>query len=108
MNTLRKPLVALVGRPNVGKSTLFNALTRSRDSLVSDTPGLTRDRNYGEARFMDMPCRIIDTGGLLREEEAQIDYRVDQQARAAVNEADIVVFLVDGRDGLTAVDEQIA
>ena len=57
---------------------------------------------------MDMPCRIIDTGGLLREEEAQIDYRVDQQARAAVNEADVVVFLVDGRDGLTAVDEQIA
>ena len=108
MNTLRKPLVALVGRPNVGKSTLFNALTRSRDSLVSDTPGLTRDRNYGEARLMDMPCRIIDTGGLLREEEAQIDYRVDQQARAAVNEADVVVFLVDGRDGLTAVDEQIA
>ncbi|EHM54947.1 ribosome biogenesis GTPase Der [Cardiobacterium valvarum] len=108
MNTLRKPLVALVGRPNVGKSTLFNALTRSRDSLVADTPGLTRDRNYGEARLMDMPCRIIDTGGLLREEEEQIDYRVDQQARAAVSEADVVVFLVDGRDGLTAVDEQIA
>ncbi|WP_298640310.1 ribosome biogenesis GTPase Der [uncultured Cardiobacterium sp.] len=108
MNILRKPLVALVGRPNVGKSTLFNALTRSRDSIVADTPGLTRDRNYGEARLLDMPCRIIDTGGLLREEEAQIDYRVDQQARAAIAEADIVVFLVDGRDGLTAVDEQIA
>ena len=104
----RKPLVALVGRPNVGKSTLYNALTRSRDSLVSDTPGLTRDRNYGEAKLADLPCRIVDTGGLLREEEDQIDRRVDKQARAAVEEADIVVFVVDGRDGLTAVDETIA
>ena len=104
----RKPLVALVGRPNVGKSTLYNALTRSRDSLVSDIPGLTRDRNYGEAKLADLPCRIVDTGGLLREEEDQIDRRVDKQARAAVEEADIVVFVVDGRDGLTAVDETIA
>ena len=104
----RKPLVALVGRPNVGKSTLYNALTRSRDSLVSDTPGLTRDRNYGEAKLADLPCRIVDTGGLLREEEDQIDRRVDKQARAAVAEADVVVFVVDGRDGLTAVDEAIA
>jgi len=104
----RKPLVALVGRPNVGKSTLYNALTRSRDSLVSDTPGLTRDRNYGDATLAGMPCRIVDTGGLLREEEDQIDRRVDKQARAAVEEADIVVFVVDGRDGLTAVDETIA
>ena len=104
----RKPLVALVGRPNVGKSTLYNALTRSRDSLVSDTAGLTRDRNYGDATLAGMPCRIVDTGGLLREEEDQIDRRVDKQARAAVEEADIVVFVVDGHDGLTAVDETIA
>ncbi|MDO4642687.1 MAG: ribosome biogenesis GTPase Der [Cardiobacteriaceae bacterium] len=104
----RKPLIALVGRPNVGKSTLFNALTRRRDSLVSDTPGLTRDRNYGEAELEGISCRIIDTGGLLREEEAQIDYRVDKQARAAIEEADLVIFVVDGRDGLTVVDEQIA
>lgn len=104
----RLPLVALVGRPNVGKSTLFNVFTRSRDSLVSDMPGLTRDRQYGEARLGGMAVRVVDTGGLLREEESEIDYRVDRQARTAIDEADVVVFVVDGRDGLTAVDEQIA
>lgn len=105
---LRLPVVALVGRPNVGKSTLFNALTRSRDSLVSDMPGLTRDRNYGVAMLGERLCRIIDTGGLLREEEAEIDFRVDSQARAAMDEADVVVLVLDGRDGLNGVDEQIA
>lgn len=104
----RMPLVALVGRPNVGKSTLFNALTRTRDSIVSDMPGLTRDRNYGVANLAERECRVIDTGGLLREEEEEIDFRVDSQAREAVNEADVVVLVLDGRDGLNAVDEQIA
>lgn len=104
----RKPIIALVGRPNVGKSTLFNTLSRSRHSIVSDMPGLTRDRNYGDADLGGIACRIIDTGGMLREEESEIDFRVDSQARQAVEEADIVVFVVDGREGLTAVDEKIA
>ena len=104
----RLPLVALVGRPNVGKSTLFNVFTRSRDSLVSDMPGLTRDRQYGYAKLGGTEVRVIDTGGLLREEESEIDYRVDNQARTAIDEADVVIFVVDGRDGLTMVDEQIA
>lgn len=104
----RLPLVALVGRPNVGKSTLFNAFTRSRDSLVSDLPGLTRDRQYGHAKLGGVAVRVVDTGGLLREEERDIDFRVDHQARAAIEEADVVIFVVDGRDGLNVVDEQIA
>ncbi|UJF23798.1 ribosome biogenesis GTPase Der [Suttonella sp. R2A3] len=103
----RLPRLALVGRPNVGKSTLFNALTRSRDSIVSDTPGLTRDRNYGLADLEGRQVQVIDTGGLLREEEADIDFRVDKQAREAVIEADVVVLVVDAREGLTAVDESI-
>ncbi len=105
---MRKPVIALVGRPNVGKSTLFNTLTRSRSSIVSDMPGLTRDRNYGEATLGEMVCRLIDTGGMLREEEQEIDFRVDSQARQALEEADIAVFMVDGREGLTVVDEKIA
>ena len=105
---MRKAVIALVGRPNVGKSTLFNGLTRSRASLVSDQAGLTRDRNYGTADINGRECTIIDTGGLLREEEEQIDFRVDSQARKAVEEADVVVLLVDGREGLNLVDEQIS
>lgn len=104
---VRLPLIALVGRPNVGKSTLFNALTRTRDSIVSDMPGLTRDRNYGVAVLNERECRVVDTGGLLRDEELEIDYRVDSQARAAVDEADVVVLVLDGRDGLNAIDDQI-
>lgn len=105
---MRKPVIALVGRPNVGKSTLFNTLTKTRSSIVSDMPGLTRDRNYGNATLGDTDCRLIDTGGLLREEEDEIDYRVDSQARAAMEEADLVILVLDGKDGLTAVDEKIA
>lgn len=106
--SVRLARVALVGRPNVGKSTLFNVLTRTRASIVSDMAGLTRDRNYGKAKLGDRWCQVIDTGGLLREEEAEIDYRVDSQARQAVEEADVVVFLVDAKEGLTVSDEAIA
>ena len=102
-----KPVIALVGRPNVGKSTLFNRLTRSRAALVSDYPGLTRDRNYGTGRVGERAFIVIDTGGLSEEADA-IDRLMAGQAQKAVEEADAVVFLVDARDGLTAVDEKIA
>ncbi len=102
-----KPVIALVGRPNVGKSTLFNRLTRSRAALVSDFPGLTRDRNYGTGRIGDRPYIVVDTGGLSEAADA-VDQLMAAQAHKAVDEADAVLFLVDARDGLTAVDERIA
>lgn len=98
--------IALIGRPNVGKSTLFNRLTRSRDALVADLPGLTRDRQYGLARLDDRACVIIDTGGLSGE-EAGIDEAMARQTLAAVHEADLILMLVDARSGLTAGDELI-
>ncbi|MES2918412.1 MAG: ribosome biogenesis GTPase Der [Pseudomonadota bacterium] len=102
-----KPVIALVGRPNVGKSTLFNQLTRSRDALVADLPGLTRDRKYGDARIEDKSFIVIDTGGI-GEGEQGIDAHMAEQSRLAIHEADIVFFLVDARAGLTAADQEIA
>lgn len=102
-----KPVIALVGRPNVGKSTLFNCLTRSRDALVADQPGLTRDRKYGEGRVGDRPYLVVDTGGLSGENEG-IDELMAAQAWLAVEEADSVLLLVDARAGLTAGDQEIA
>lgn len=102
-----KPVIALVGRPNVGKSTLFNRLTRSRAALVSDFPGLTRDRNYGLGRLGGRPYVVVDTGGLSGEREA-MDRLMASQAMRAVEEADLVLFLVDARDGLTPADESVA
>ncbi|MBK8163055.1 MAG: ribosome biogenesis GTPase Der [Gammaproteobacteria bacterium] len=102
-----KPVIALVGRPNVGKSTLFNRLTRSRAALVSDYPGLTRDRNYGGGHLGDRAYIVVDTGGLSEQADA-IDRLMVAQALKAVEEADTVVFLVDARDGLTPADEKIA
>ena len=101
------PVIALVGRPNVGKSTLFNQMTRSRDALVADFPGLTRDRKYGEGSYEGQKFIVIDTGGLTGD-EAGIDAEMARQSLQAVEEADIVLFLVDGRAGLTAGDEMIA
>jgi len=101
------PVIALVGRPNVGKSTLFNQMTRSRDALVADFPGLTRDRKYGEGNYEGQKFIVIDTGGLTGD-EAGIDAEMARQSMQAVEEADIVLFLVDGRAGLTAGDEMIA
>lgn len=101
------PLVALVGRPNVGKSTIFNALTRSRDALVHDEPGVTRDRHYGICRRAeDQPFALCDTGGLSGNEEG-LAGATARQARAAVEEADLVLFVVDGREGPSALDESI-
>ena len=102
-----KPVIALVGRPNVGKSTLFNRLTRTRDALVADFPGLTRDRKYGDGRMGDYPYTVVDTGGI-GEKEDGIDAPMTDQSLRAVGEADLVLFMVDGRAGLTAADEQIA
>jgi len=101
------PVIALVGRPNVGKSTLFNRLTKSRAALVSDFPGMTRDRQYGEAIFADQPFIIIDTGGITDEKEG-IDQLTREQSRQAITEADIVLFVVDARAGLTPDDFEIA
>jgi GTP-binding protein len=101
------PVVALVGRPNVGKSTLFNRLTRTRDALVADYPGLTRDRQYGQAQVEDHPFIVIDTGGIHGDEEG-IDALMAEQSLMAVAEADAVLFLVDARAGLTSADQAIA
>ncbi len=101
------PVVALVGRPNVGKSTLFNRLTRSRDALVADYPGLTRDRQYGKAEVEEHPFIVIDTGGIHGDEEG-IDALMAEQSLMAIAEADAVLFLVDARDGLTSADIGIA
>jgi len=101
------PVIALVGRPNVGKSTLFNQITRSRDALVADFPGLTRDRKYGEAEMFGRKFIVVDTGGLSGEEEG-IDSAMAQQSLAAIEEADAVLFVVDCRAGLTSTDSEIA
>jgi GTP-binding protein len=103
-----KPTLVLVGRPNVGKSTLFNRLTRSREALVADVPGLTRDRHYGIGRVGDKPYLVVDTGGLEPIAKEGMLERMAQQTKAALAEADAVVFIVDGRDGLTPQDVRIA
>lgn len=101
------PLVALVGRPNVGKSTLFNALTRSRDALVHDQPGVTRDRNYGVCRLdPDRPFVLVDTGGIGGSDEG-LAGATAKQARAAAMEADLILFVVDGREGPSTLDDDI-
>jgi len=101
------PVVALVGRPNVGKSTLFNRLTRSRDALVADYPGLTRDRQYGKAEVEEHPFIVIDTGGIQGDEQG-IDALMAEQSLMAIAEADAVLFMVDARAGLTSADIGIA
>lgn len=101
------PVIAIVGRQNVGKSTLFNALTRTRDALVYDMPGVTRDRQYGQAEFEEQPFIVIDTGGL-SENDAGVDGSMADQSILAIEEADLVYFVVDAQAGLTAADLYIA
>ena len=101
------PVIALVGRPNVGKSTLFNRLTKSRDAIVADVAGLTRDRQYGEARWQGKPYILVDTGGITGEESG-IDMEMAGQSLQAIEEADAVLFLVDSQAGRTGGDELIA
>lgn len=103
-----KPTLVLVGRPNVGKSTLFNRLTRSRDAIVADIPGLTRDRHYGHGRLGDKPHLVVDTGGFEPAVKEGILHEMAKQTLQAVDEADMVLFIVDGRQGLTAQDKIIA
>ena len=101
------PVIAIIGRPNVGKSTLFNRLTRSRDALVADYPGLTRDRQYGFGKLGPVPYLAIDTGGVAGGEEGIHELMVEQTIRA-LQEADVAMIMVDGRSGLTAADEHVA
>src|SRR5678815_5308764 len=103
-----KPTVVLVGRPNVGKSTLFNRLTRSRDAIVADIPGLTRDRHYGHGRLGDKPYLVVDTGGFEPMATEGILHEMAKQTRQAIDEADMVLFIVDGRLGLAPQDRIIA
>ena len=103
-----KPTVVIVGRPNVGKSTLFNRLTKTRDALVADIPGLTRDRHYGHGKLGSKPYLVVDTGGFEPLATDGIMHQMARQAEQAIAEADAVVFLVDGRTGVTALDKEIA
>ncbi len=103
-----KPTLVIVGRPNVGKSTLFNRLTRSRDALVADMPGLTRDRHYGEGRVGDKPYLVVDTGGFEPVAKEGILHEMAKQALQAIAEADVILFMVDVRQGLAPQDRNIA
>lgn len=103
-----KPVVSLVGRPNVGKSTLFNRLTRSRAALVADYAGLTRDRHYGEGRVGDVPFLVVDTGGFEPVTKTGILPHMAKQTEQAIAESDIIIFLVDARSGINAHDHDIA
>jgi len=104
-----KPVIAIVGRPNVGKSTLFNRLTRSRDAIVANVSGLTRDRHYGRGRVGNRPYLVVDTGGFEPvAKDGSILHEMARQARQAVDEADAVLFLVDARAGVAQQDRLIA
>jgi GTPase len=106
--TANLPVVAIIGRPNVGKSTLFNRLIGARRSIVGDLPGITRDRIYGEAEWQNQMFRVIDTGGIVPDDEALIPANIFKQAQAAIDEASLLIFVVDAREGVTALDEEIA
>src|SRR5438445_12200707 len=101
------PTVAIVGRPNVGKSTLFNRLVGKRLALVDERPGVTRDRREGEARLVGLEFRVIDTAGFEDEDPASLPGRMRAQTEAAVREADAALFMIDAREGLTPLDEEI-
>jgi GTP-binding protein len=102
------PVVAIIGRPNVGKSTLFNRLIGARRSIVGDIPGMTRDRIYGEAEWQNRAFRVVDTGGIVPDDEAVIPANIFKQARAAIDEASLLLFVVDAREGITPADEELA
>src|SRR5262245_22675092 len=97
--TAMLPIVALVGRPNVGKSTLFNMLTGTRDAIVADVPGVTRDRQYGYGRAGEVSCVVVDTGGVVTSPRSTIEQQMREQTQRAIAEADRLIFVVDGRTG---------
>lgn len=103
-----KPVVVIIGRPNVGKSTLFNRLVKRRKAIVEDEPGVTRDRNYAEALYEDHPFLLIDTGGFEPAAKEPIPKQVQEQAEVAIQEADLVLFLMDGKEGLNPADIEVA
>jgi small GTP-binding protein len=103
-----KPTVAIVGRPNVGKSTLFNRLLGGRPAIVSERPGTTRDRHFGDAEWQGRRFWLVDTGGLVPDSEDSMDRAIRRQVEFALSEADVIVFLVDGREGLHPLDQAIA
>lgn len=105
---MRKPIVALVGRPNVGKSTLFNKIAGQRISIVQDTPGVTRDRVYADAEWLNYSFTMIDTGGIEPERDDIIVKQMRRQAQIAIETADVIIFLVDGKEGITSADEDVA
>ena len=100
-----KPIVAIVGRPNVGKSTFFNRVTHTRDALVSDSPGLTRDRHFGEAQWDDTEFILVDTGGFAGADE--LASQIATQVRLAIDDAEVIIFMMDGRQGLSPYDREI-
>jgi GTP-binding protein len=102
------PIVALVGRPNVGKSTLFNTLTGTRDAIVADVPGVTRDRQYGYGRAGGIPCVVVDTGGVVTSPKSTVEQQMREQTERAIQEADRLILVVDGRAGLTNDDREVA
>ena len=105
---MSKPIIAIVGRPNVGKSTLFNKIIGERRSIVEDTPGVTRDRIYGDAEWCGHYFTLVDTGGLDFEEEGEMQKNIFAQANIAIDLADVILFFVDGKQGLTNADRQVA
>src|SRR5438477_5252787 len=102
------PLIAIVGRPNIGKSTLFNRLIGQRRSIVTDEPGITRDRIYGTVSWRGRSYEVVDTGGIIPGEETEIPQRIVEQAQIAIDAASLVLLLVDGRTGVTASDQELA
>lgn len=104
---MRKSVVAIVGRPNVGKSTIFNRLVGERISIVEDIPGVTRDRIYASAEWLNQEFNLIDTGGIeIGDEPLLVQMR--QQAEVAIDEADVIIFLINGKEGITGADEEVA
>ena len=104
---MKTPLVVIVGRPNVGKSTLFNRLVGKRDAIVDDTSGVTRDRNYGECEWSGKKFKIIDTGGYVPDSEDVFETAIREQVEIAVEEAQSILFVVDVRDGINPFDTEI-
>lgn len=102
-----KPVVAIIGRPNVGKSTLFNRITRRRDAIVDDRPGVTRDRHYGNATWDDQEFILVDTGGFIRGDDDQFAASIRFQVEQAVKEADAVVLVFDGKGGISPFDREL-